>query len=273
MEKVNFVRDYIKLSSASDQYYLYRSFINCLSSKEVCSAFDKSFNQGTYNRRALLQKIELDMSISFESFHHQLVEELVKNLDSLPHSKRQSCANFISRVFEFLPNELKENVMVTFLSHRVKSIRERAYKQLMKEWNPDFERTILEQWELYKDDICIELIIEHFPVETVLSIFDELSEMCSEKGYRKLFLKVAAYDSTKLDLIRKYDEITYLYTLAKIGSSVSEKEATEIYEKNKSDERYGLLVWCFGQMKLWDVLSQIYKDIENDPFRAEFYMR
>ena len=57
--------------------------------------------------------------------------------------------------------------------------------------------------------------------------------------------------------LKSIDEITYCYVLAKLDLSLSQTEAISIFESNINDDRIGLLIWSFGQLRLWDVLLEI----------------
>ena len=40
-------------------------------------------------------------------------------------------------------------------------------------------------------------------------------------------------------------------------------EALDILEESKTDNRIGLLIWCFGRMGLWSVLQNIYENVDD----------
>jgi hypothetical protein len=76
-------------------------------------------------------------------------------------------------------------------------------------------------------------------------------------------LKVVSFDSSKLNQIRRRDSITYTYILVKLNIKLDDNEALSIFEESKTDDRIGLLIWCFGQMGLWSVLQNIYENVDS----------
>jgi len=37
-----------------------------------------------------------------------------------------------------------------------------------------------------------------------------------------------------------------------------------MFERNKYDEDLGLLIWCFGQMRLWFVLKTVEQGLDEE---------
>lgn len=54
-------------------------------------------------------------------------------------------------------------------------------------------------------------------------------------------------------------EITAVYIYLQIDIILQDEEAFTIYERNRNDTRAPLLVWCYGQMGLWNVLERVRK--------------
>lgn len=59
----------------------------------------------------------------------------------------------------------------------------------------------------------------------------------------------------ELEELKLIDGITYAYVLTKLNYSLSAEEANELFINNVSSDRIGLLIWCFGKQKLWNVLT------------------
>jgi hypothetical protein len=68
----------------------------------------------------------------------------------------------------------------------------------------------------------------------------------------KLFLRISEKRPDLVIELKDSDEISYAYVLAKTNKVLSDTEAKEFLKNNYKDERIGLLIWCFGQMGLWD---------------------
>lgn len=85
----------------------------------------------------------------------------------------------------------------------------------------------------------------------------------------KLYLRVAKADPSKLEYLSQVDEITFTYVSVKLGKALEAEAALPMFERNKYDERIGLLIWCFGQMKLWSVLRTIEQDLDEEEIWRE----
>jgi len=66
-----------------------------------------------------------------------------------------------------------------------------------------------------------------------------------------------------LDRLESSDEISAAYVRAKLKIPFSTQEAMKVFEQNKFDDRIGLLLWAFGQMRLWDILQEVVEHIDT----------
>lgn len=79
-----------------------------------------------------------------------------------------------------------------------------------------------------------------------------------------LFHRVAETHPDIFDILDENNDFTKAYVLAKTKHPLSEEQAWEMYERNKGEQKIGLLIWCFGEMKLWNVLVGIAQENEMD---------
>lgn len=258
MEKADFIKSFEEITSASLRYTIFSAFVNCLNPEETCEVLDLSFRQDLYKRRAILRKLNNDLSQTFETFHKNLLNKMLEALPSLSYPKRESCARFINATYDNLPDVEKERVLIIFLKSRTKSLRDRAYKRLLYEWKSHVQDIFLDAWNTYKDNTCAGVIIKNFPEQFILNNFEDLRQMCSQSELREMFKRLAAINSTKLEILRAEDPITYVYIMVKLGKTITQEEITSIYKKCQSDDRIGLFIWCIGQMKNWNALDYIY---------------
>jgi hypothetical protein len=56
--------------------------------------------------------------------------------------------------------------------------------------------------------------------------------------------------------LKNIDQISYSYVLTKFNKKLSDSEAKEFLRNNYKDDRIGLLLWCYGQMGLWDCIVE-----------------
>lgn len=114
------------------------------------------------------------------------------------------------------------------------------------------------------DNRCAMLIITNFKLKQVLERIDELLQVLDDFQYQKLFKRIALEAPERLEEMKQYDEIAFVYAMTKIGRSISEEEAWLIFKKSIGDsQRRDLLIWCYGQMRLWAVLLNIHAQYET----------
>ncbi len=160
-----------------------------------------------------------------------------------------------------MSDDVKTLILKSMIGSGYRGVRKRGYKKLRNDWKPNFESVILEAWEKHGDEDCAKLIIEHIPVKLLLDMFADLEERVERTWhFTKLYLRVAEVDPSKLKVLARKDGITYAYALVKLCKALKRNEALDIFQMYLEDERIGLLVWCFGQMKLWSVLEEIYNE-------------
>jgi hypothetical protein len=125
-------------------------------------------------------------------------------------------------------------------------------------WLPEHENFLKKVWGKHKDKEGAHLILDKLGGAFLEEHFEELKEVLYKAGLNhisRLFVKANSLE--KAQQLLYIDEITYVYVCAKIGSELSPNYALEIFEKNKLDERVGLLLWSFGELGLWEVLTNI----------------
>lgn len=135
-------------------------------------------------------------------------------------------------------------------------MRQRGVKILRKQWDPLQESLVKAAWKSFPDFFCALLIVERLDEDFVREHLQGLVEQF--RGTRHLakpFLRLK--DNLLTEKLSSLDEITYCYVRAKEKRPLQRKEALAIFNRNKLDERVGLLIWSFGQMGLWDVLVTI----------------
>ena len=76
---------------------------------------------------------------------------------------------------------------------------------------------------------------------------------------RKLFMKIMGKNGAIIAQLKKDDPITYAYLLTKQGKKLSSSQAWKLAQEHYDSPNISLLLWCFGQMRLWDVLIKFEK--------------
>lgn len=274
--RVQFVRNL----EGSDSLFLLRgsfsvAFIACLTPEETCQLLDLDFHQEYLTRHRILRKIERDIgSYGFNKCHYELVDRLVGVVGTLPYNKKQGCGHCLSYLYDYVPQDIQHRLLRFFLESKYVIFRRRAYKKLRTDWDASYQKRIEGAWSAHHDPDCARLMIDHFPVEYLIEYFFELLESVEGSWHStKLYLRVSEVDSSKLEHLAQTDEITFSYVSTKLGRIFGVDTALSIFERNKYDERLGLLIWCFGQMRLWSVLKTIEQDLDEEEIAKERFRR
>lgn len=273
--RVQFVRNIEEGQSFSLRGSLFSAFVACLSSDEKCRVLDLSFEQRFPIRRTILRNIERDLQRDgFKECHHDLVHSLVGVIDTLPYNKKQGCGHCLSYLYDYAPRDVQDYLLRIFLASKYVMFRRRAYKKLGRAWDTSYEGAVKEVWKAHHDADCARLMIDHLSVEYLNDHFLELAASVEDSWHStKLYLRVSKMDSSKLEHLSHIDEITFAYVSTKLGNVLDTDTALSMFESNKYDERLGLLIWCFGQMKLWPVLESIERDLDEEAIWREQYRR
>ncbi|MDQ3659211.1 MAG: hypothetical protein M3338_05995 [Actinomycetota bacterium] len=237
---------------------------------------DLTFEQNFQLRRTILRNIERDLkSGGFRACHHQLVRDLVEAMGTLPYNKKQGCGHCLSFLFDYAPQDLKDYLLRVFLTSKYIIFRRRAYKKLSWDWDAFYEDAIKDVWDAHHDGDCARLMIDRFDVEYLNDNFFDLASSVEESWhFTKLYLRVSEIDASKFEHLSHIDEITFSYVAAKLGKVFDSETALAMFERNKYDDRIGLLVWCFGQMKLWSVLVSIDQNFDEEAiWREKHHLR
>jgi|688.fasta_scaffold370256_2 hypothetical protein len=261
MNRINFIHSYINNDNFHKEQHItiVNSLVACLPAEEACDNVNPMLPTTDILQHALLLHIKRDIDThGYQKHHENLILSLISQFKELPYNRKKSCGYWFSVLYPYLPFNTQENIIKILATSQYKDIRRRAYKFLNENWDDHYEYLITEIWNKYKDSQCAEIIVENFSISFILEYFSELENVLTKaKRNIKLFLKVGKESPELLNNIKKYDEITYVYVLVKLGEKLSENLAIDIFKRQKKDDRIGLLLWCYGQMKLWTVLKNI----------------
>lgn len=235
------------------------AFVGCLSSTRACKALDVAAGLNETLRGALLRRIRHDCEADgFRSCHRELVERLLIQYPTLPADRRRGCGFCIESLLEVAPSRHKTRMLKFFLGSSHVDMRRRGYKALRATWRKKFTPIVRDVWSTYADPECALLIVERFPVEFLVAQLSSLEQALPRYwGLAKLYIRVGAVHPSVCRRLAAIDEITYTYVLAKLGRRIVAKDAIALVERNKLDDRIGLLIWSLGQMGLWAALTEL----------------
>lgn len=115
-----------------------------------------------------------------------------------------------------------------------------AYKRLNYSWDNFFCEDVRTLWEQYHEKECGSVIIKHFSMEYV---YDNLSALDTHDNYTNLCIKLIHHPKFQIDKDRlkeapvfsNYNEVEYLYILAKSKSHVEKRFATDMLFRQMAD--------------------------------------
>jgi hypothetical protein len=255
--RVTIVRAFASGQVSSIDLVVLRGLVNCLEPREVCEVFDAGMEQPYRQRRILLQKMVADMA-DCQHCHVALADNLLLRWESLSYPKKQRCAFVLNSLYDLLPVELQEKILRLFLRSRCEAVRKRGYALLRKSPGSPLRKTVLSSWDQFHDDQAAGAVIEFASPSQLKKRFHEL-DACVARTWlqNKLYVRMAQIDPSFLGAFEDRDGIAFAYACAKVCRPMLEKTAKRLYRQYANDKRVGLLIWCFGQLRLWDVLLSI----------------
>lgn len=240
-----------------DTYGLIRAYCACLTPEEAAELLLSSSEDRLDIRDAVLRRVCADTDIAFRECHENLIGELLIRLNSATYRGRQSLGYCLSVLATHMPPPERRKIQTAFLHSKYIGIRRRAYKSIALNLDILFEE-VEAAWKLYSDPECAWLITKTFPIDFLTAHRAELEHTFTE-GWQlsRFYLRIGETSPSVLEDLKSRDEISYCYVLAKLKRPLQTKEAIEIINRRSNDERFGLLVWSLGQMKLWTALQHI----------------
>jgi len=252
------------------EYIVISSLVYTLSPDEACDFLDLSFQQDARLRRYILKKISLDMTKNYSPRHKVLIKNLLELIDIKGFLRKESCSASIDTLIPNLPTKEKNRILDRFLDSKSKRNRNRAYNAIRNKWTKRYKSKLETNWDQYKDPYCLAIILGHFPAEYLLQNYKTLMNYCTPFQQSRMFLRLSEKKYELLEDLKNVDQISYAYVLTKNNVSLSEKEAREFLKNNYKDERIGLLLWCFGQMGLSQVIVEYDSDYREKHLQALF---
>ncbi len=235
---------------------LINAFCSCLNVEEACELLLETAVGNVDLRHAVLRRVCAQMDADFTTAHARLVEVLLEDFSSADSRRRQSLGSCLSTLSRHSPRQIRQRILLQFLGSKYKGIRSRAYKELAKDSELLLD-AISKVWRLFKDPDCAILIVKTFPVEFLVDNREDLIPALQGWAVARLYMRVSDVDLALLSELEDSDVISYCYVMAKLKRSIPTEEAVELAKRMEGDERFGLLLWSFGQMGLWEALKYV----------------
>ncbi len=244
-----------------DHFGLVAAMCRCLSPKESSLLLRRCAAEASNLRNTLLHKVCDDVDDTFLPLHRDLVLELVDCLRSPNPRFRQSAAYCLATLLPHLSAPHQKHVLATFLASNYVGMRRRAYKWLSSIERPPTS-AVTRVWNKFHDTDYAWLIVKTFPAHFLAKHRARLLSVLTE-GWQvsRLYLRIAERSPDLLSELKSRDQISYCYVLAKLGLGLSLKQAKSFIDAHAADERFGLLVWSIGRLKLWPALQYLKKQL------------
>jgi hypothetical protein len=240
-----------------ESFGLVGAYCACLTPEEAAGLLLASAKDRLDIRDAVLRKVCADIDIAFAKSHEDVLDALVTTFTESDSRGRQSLGYCLSTLATHVPPPERRRIQTTFLRSKYIGIRRRAYKSISLGSDILFEE-VQAAWQDYSDPECAWLIAKTFPADFLVAHRAELEAVLTE-GWQlsRLYMRIAETNPSVLDELKSRDEISYCYVLAKLKKPLRASEAIQIVNQMSNDDRFGLLVWSFGQQRLWAVLQYI----------------
>jgi len=242
------------------------SFVNalmrCLSFDESVEALRRSFEGSTALRTAALRKICSDIQHGSATCA-TLIAELKEKVLHGPPRRRGGYAYCLLEVARASSRNIQNEVQGFLSCSRYVGLRRRGYK--LYDRGCVQSRELLEQaWKEFRDREAAWLMVEGHPPADLLQDKNNLVSALTE-GWQlsRLYLKLAEIDVTHVEELLEIDPISYVYVQVKLKRSVPDDQLTGIVGDHLGDERLGLLLWCLGELRQWDLIVTASKRSEE----------
>lgn len=236
---------------------LFRAMATCVSPSDKCRMLRTDMEQNHLNRRVLLSLIGEDMKARFEPEHAKLLDDLLAILDTLPGNQAQSCGYCLEDLTESAPEPYKDRVVDSMIGSRFKSVRDRAGRLIQRRWKPEYLTTLRELCPDRLGEATQTAYIDHEDVEKLYESRHSLCEHLSDRSISRLYRRIVGTHPDALLELREHAPVSYIYIAAKEGILVEPEMAFAIAHETSGTDKFGLVIWSIGRLKLWDVLTHI----------------
>ena len=240
----------------------FKALLNCLSPQDACTCAIEMLqtDHNAYMREAMCKKLAVDISRQgWQECHEELIDQLLLDFYLQPTTyNHQQYAFVLSQLarLEDMPQLVRARIIPHLLDSHLRSVRKYGYDALEQVAADDFVDEIEAAWKKESDVHCARLIVNQLPIPIQEKHFDSLYAAADDWSLKGLYLHITLFPE-RLYLLRESDGITYAYICAKRGVPITDEEACVLWEQYKKDERAGLLIWCFGQLEMWNFLSSM----------------
>ncbi|MFH0901719.1 MAG: hypothetical protein V2A73_13910, partial [Pseudomonadota bacterium] len=154
--------------------------------------------------------------------------------------------------------ELRNRVLSILFASRRKAERIAGFKLLKRSWTDADLATVDEAWMASPSEQLAAIMATMAPSEYLANHLSELANRLHGTQYiRRLYIRAAECKPDCKNELLPDDGTSYVYVVAKLGLGLDAALAKRIYQGCGNDDDRELLIWCFGRLHLWTVLSEI----------------
>jgi hypothetical protein len=233
---------------------------NCLDADEIANGLMNLPQSSPLFQRALFRTLARDEK-RLVAVRKRVLRSLLNQIKQANYKDARTLARIIAEFVTLgMPPADYRHVTFALLNSRYSQVRGLGYK-IVRQGACDctLDSALKSVWLMFKDPLCADLIVNRMSDEFLLSEFDSLdSALTGTVPKARLYIRIAKRDPLLFDRLKKTDEVAWTYAIVKLGQPpISSKEAIALFWRNEIHPELALLLWCFGQMKLWDVLLEI----------------
>jgi hypothetical protein len=236
---------------------LFRAMATCLSPCDKCRMLRQDMQQGYMNRRVILSLISEDMQAEFLPDHGALIDGLIDSMKGLSGNQAQSCGYCLEHLTASAPDEFTDRIIDAMITSRFKSVRDRAGRLIQKRWDSKYLTLLRELVPDRLGEATQTVYVDNEEVELLYATRLALRDHLTDRNVTRLYRRLAQSHPASLRELRASAPVSFLYIAAKEGVLVEPKLAFRIAREAHGTDKFGLVVWSIGRMKMWDVLTRI----------------
>jgi hypothetical protein len=214
-----------------------------------------------------------DSKFSDEIARHFL-SELSQQSD---YHKCQTMGSCLDHLFEKCSKELKEAIVMAFLSSGKRYLRKYAYKKPLNTFSPEVLQLAYECLYIHPDEagLFIGSVAYNYDDQFIETHFNELIKFPGAEEYqiRKLFARKANLSTEDWKWLESEFPDSILYVAAKRGHTLTDEECFQFFGKSRKprsgpepfqskefDNQDGLKFWCLAKLGKWEVINALLKN-------------
>lgn len=246
-----------------DSFGLTSAYCFCLTPSQACTLLQQCVVSRADLRDSVLRKVCSDIDTTYLDCHKHLLKNWLKQFLKVDSRGRQSLGYCLSTIADHVPLSERCIIQKFFLASKYIGVRKRGYKSVSNDKGIP-QKLLLNTWERFSDPECAWLIVKMFPEEFLIENRHSLVSALSEGWqFAKLYLRIGEIKPDLIKELKFLDQISYCYVLAKLGKSLTMKEAIAIIDSNSQDDRFGLLVWSLSRLRMWRALEYVESQLQS----------